>query len=66
MLISILILAFEDIPQLYLNLKFIGIMGAGDPISLISLVASILNILYNVLVLVSEFCKGESPLASFA
>ena len=30
MLISILILAFEDIPQLYLRIKFIGIMGADE------------------------------------
>ena len=66
MLISILILAFEDIPQLHLNVKYIGIMGAGDTISVLSLIASITNIVYNIVVLLVEFGKGESPLESFA
>lgn len=58
MVISILILAFEDLPQLYLNIKFIGIMGAGDPISVLSLIASIINIAYNVIVLLYDFGRN--------
>lgn len=56
-LISILILAFEDIPQLYLNAKYIGVMGVGDPISVLSLVASVINILYNVVVVLYDVCR---------
>lgn len=64
MLISILILFFEDVPQLYLQIKYTGIMGAGDEIAVLSLIASGLNILYVVGQLIWEFCKGESPLDS--
>ena len=63
MIASVFVLGLEDIPQLVLNFKYIGIMAAAgynpDPISIMSLVASIGNIAYNVFLLMWECCTGK-------
>ena len=62
MTISILILLFEDFPQLGLNIEYVKTMGvANDPIAILSLIASAGNIVYNLCVLAYEACSGEVP-----
>ena len=62
MTISILILLFEDFPQLGFNIEYVKTMGvANDPIAILSLIASAGNIVYNLCVLAYEACSGEVP-----
>jgi hypothetical protein len=61
MSISTMILFLEDVPQLAFNIKFMQISGVGDPIAILSLLASIGNIVYNVGLIISELCAGEKP-----
>lgn len=61
MTISIVILLLEDVPQLLFNIKFMYAMGSSDTVSILSLAASIGNILYNVGLILYELCGGYTP-----
>lgn len=63
MTISILILLLEDVPQLLFNIKFMYAMGSSDPVTILSLVASIGNIVYNLGLIFYELCQGYTPAA---
>eukprot|EP00729_Bicosta_minor_P003396 gene3396-8433_t len=61
MTISIVVLILEDVPQLLFNIKFMFAMGSSDPVSILSLAASIGNIVYNVGLIIYELCGGHTP-----
>jgi hypothetical protein len=61
MSISAMVFLWEDAPQLLFNIKFMYIKKALDNISILSLTASIFNIVYNIGLIVYELYDGETP-----
>lgn len=62
MTISIIVLLLEDFPQLGFNIEYMRITGdTKDPIAILSPLASIGNIIYNLGLLAYECSSGEVP-----